>query len=297
MDQNSPIANATPIGVALVLFGSASMATVATFAKLALDGGASLLTVIAIRGFVGAAIMAGVVIIAGQGFRVRKGIAYLCLLSGLAYAVMSYGLIGAVVYIPVSLVMLLFFVHPVIVAVVHHLRGDTLLTGNKFMLILAVFAGLGFALAPDLTNLDPIGIALALLAALGVTAMIFLNSRAQKETASTVITFYMTMVTVVVFTVATSATDAWVFPQTTPGWLGLWGTGLGLGFGLLAYFAAFRFIGPVRTSVISTIEPLLAILFAVAVLAETLSPLQWFGALAVVCALVFFELPSRPRKS
>ena len=40
----------------------------------------------------------------------------------------------------------------------------------------------------------------------------------------------------------------------------------------------------------------LAIVFAVAVLAETLGPLQWFGALAVVFALVLFELPPRAPK-
>lgn len=296
MGREMPRINATPIGIALVLFGSASMAMVPTFAKLALNGGAEVLTVIATRGIIGAIIMASVVLLAGQGFRLRPPIAFLCLLSGLAYTAMSYGFIGAVAFIPVSLMMLLFFVHPIIVAVVHHLRGETPLTPAKFALILAVFAGLGFALAPDLGHLDWRGIALSLLAALGGTGMILLNASAQKEAASTVITFYMTMVTVVVFAIVTSALDGWVFPTTALGWVGLWGTGLGLGFGLLAYFAAFQFIGPVRSSVISTVEPLMAILFAVAVLAEKLSPVQWFGALAVVTTLVFFELPSRAGK-
>lgn len=286
----------TPIGIALVLFGSAAMAMVPTAAKLALNAGASLLTVITVRGFIGAAVMAAMLVFLGQGFRARRAILLLSLLSGLCYSAMSYGFIGAVALIPVSLMLLIFFIHPIIVAVVHHYRGETTLTLWKVALILAVFVGLGFALGPDLSSLDPLGVALALLAAASVSGMIFLNARAQREASSTLITFYMTMVTVVVFGMATAISSAWVFPVTSVGWVGLFGTGLGLGFGLLAYFAAFRFIGPVRASMISTVEPLMGILFAVAVLGEMLEAWQWIGVLVVIVALVFFEMPERENR-
>ncbi|MCP4318621.1 MAG: DMT family transporter [Hyphomicrobiales bacterium] len=293
MSDETQRLGATPIGIALVLLGSASMAMVPTAAKLALNDGASLLTVITVRGFIGAAVMAVMLVGLGQGFRARRVVLLLCLFSGLCYTAMSYGFIGAVAYIPVSLMLLIFFLHPIIVAVVHHYRGETTLSFSKVMLIFAVFVGLGFALGPDLSSLDPLGIALALLAAASVSGMIFLNARAQKEATSTLITFYMTMVTVGIFGLATIATADWMFPVTPVGWAGLMGTGLGLGFGLLSYFAAFRFIGPVRASVISTVEPLMGILFAVAVLGEALGLWQWVGVFVVIMALVFFELPER----
>lgn len=285
--------SATPIGIALVLFGSASMAIVPTFAKLALNDGTSLMTVITVRGLIGAAIMATVVAMLGQGFRLKRAILFLCLFSGLCYTAMSYGFIGAVAYIPVSLMLLIFFIHPIIVAVVHHYRGETMLSIMKVALILVVFVGLAFALGPDFTSLNPFGIALALLAAASVTGMIFLNARAQKQASSTLITFYMTMVTVVVFGLVTAVSGDWKLPGSTIGWVGLMGTGFGLGFGLLAYFAAFNYIGPVRASVISTVEPLFGILFAVAVLGEALGFWQWVGVLTVVSALVVFEMPER----
>ncbi|MEX3008426.1 EamA family transporter [Hoeflea sp. TYP-13] len=293
MSDDTRASGTAAIGIALVLFGSASMAMVPTFAKLALDSGTSLLTVITIRGVIGAAIMGGLLVVLGNGFQAPRGVLLLCLLSGLCYTAMSYGLIGAVAYIPVSLMLLIFFIHPIIVALVHHYRGETTLTLSKVALIVAVFAGLGFALGPDLSTLNPFGIALAILAAVSVTGMIFLNARAQREAGSTLITFYMTLVTLVIFGPATTASGAWVFPATSIGWAGLAGTGLGLGFGLLAYFAAFRFIGPVRTSVISTVEPLFGILFAVAVLGEALGPWQWIGVVVVITALVLFEMPQR----
>ena len=43
MSQDTPLENATAIGIALLVFGSAAMAMGPTFAKLALDGGASVL--------------------------------------------------------------------------------------------------------------------------------------------------------------------------------------------------------------------------------------------------------------
>ncbi len=64
--------------------------------------------------------------------------------------------------------------------------------------------------------------------------------------------------------------------------------------GLVAFFAAFRFIGPVRATMLSNVEPLLGVLFAVAVLGERLGSLQWAGVALVVAALVLFEAsPSR----
>ena len=230
MSDETARLGATPIGIALVLFGSASMAIVPTLAKLALVDGASLMTVITVRGLIGAAIMAAMVGLTGQGFRARRGILLICLLSGICYTAMSYGFIGAVAFIPVSLMLLIFFIHPIIVAVVHHYRGETTLSFVKILLIVVVFVGLAFALGPDLSSLNPFGIALAFLAAVSVTGMIFLNARAQKEASSTLITFYMTMVTVVVFGLVTGVTGDWTWPNSPVGWAGLLGTGLGAWF-------------------------------------------------------------------
>jgi hypothetical protein len=57
------------------------------------------------------------------------------------------------------------------------------------------------------------------------------------------------------------------------------------------FFAAFRFIGPVRATMLSNIEPLLGALFAVAVLGESLNSLQWTGVALAVAALVLLRRP------
>jgi drug/metabolite transporter (DMT)-like permease len=77
------------------------------------------------------------------------------------------------------------------------------------------------------------------------------------------------------------------------GWLGVAAAGAGIGVGLLAFFASLRHLSPVRATMLSTVEPLLSVLVAAAVLGERLTPLRWAGVVAVIAALVLFEAANR----
>jgi drug/metabolite transporter (DMT)-like permease len=107
------------------------------------------------------------------------------------------------------------------------------------------------------------------------------------------VNFYLTAVTVAVFACVATALDGWALPSGTVGWLGLGGAGVGITVGLLTFLAAFRFIGAVRATMMSNVEPLFGILFAVVLLGERLHPSQWAGVVLVVAALVLFEMPPR----
>jgi drug/metabolite transporter (DMT)-like permease len=86
-----------------------------------------------------------------------------------------------------------------------------------------------------------------------------------------------------------AALGAWALPVGAGGWLGVLVAGLGVGLGVLAFFAALRHLSLVRASMLCCVEPLLAILLAAAILGEGLQPAQWLGALVVVGALALFE--------
>ncbi len=293
MPENHSAPRARLIGISLVLLSTAAIAIVPTAAKLAFDGGSNTLTVVTVRGAIAVAMMSVLVLVSGKGFRAGGQVLKWCLVSGLFYTLMSYGFIGSVAYIPVSLAVLICFTHPIFVALIASWQGKERLTLRKLSLALAVFLGLAIVLGPDLSELDPYGVGLAALAAVSVCGMILFNARAQESASSALVNLYMTSVTVVIFTAATTSMGAWSLPTVPQGWLGLIGAGVGLAVGLLAFFAAFRYIGPVRATMISNIEPLLAILFAVAVLGESLAAWQWAGAFLVIFALILFELPER----
>ena len=190
--------------------------------------------------------------------------------------------------------MLVYSTHPVLLAYVFHRQGRERFTRWKLALALAVLAALGLVLGGGAGVPDGIGVALAALASLSVCGVILLGAHAQREGAtSTQVNIAMMAVATAVAGIATTAAGAWSPPTGAVGWLGVAGVGAGVTVGLVAFFAAFRFIGPVRATMLSNAEPLLGVLFAVAVLGERLSALQWSGVALAVAALVLFEAPPR----
>jgi drug/metabolite transporter (DMT)-like permease len=296
MPPSTTVTDRQGVGIALVVISAMAIAIVPTAARLAYDGGSNTLTVVTLRGLIAIALIGAYLGFSGGSFRASPSAIRWSILSGLFYAAMAYGYLGSVAYIPVSLAILIFFIHPILIALIAHLLGKEHLGPKKLMLALMVFVGLAAVVGPDMSTLDPMGIALALLAAVTVCGMILCNAEAQREASSTLVNLYMTTVTAVIFVAVTSLLGTWVFPSTSLGWAGIIGAGLGLALGLLGFFAAFRFIGAVRATMISNLEPLLGILLAMAILGERLEGWQWAGALVVFAGLILFEMPERNRK-
>ncbi|SEP16413.1 Threonine/homoserine efflux transporter RhtA [Rhodospirillales bacterium URHD0017] len=285
------------LGVLLVLLSGLAIAIVPTAAKVAFEGGANTLTVVTLRGVVGVALMALFMVTVGQSFRLPARTFAPCAAAGFAHALVAYGFIGSVAHIPVSLVVLIYATHPILLAFIFHLQGHERLTSRKLTLAFTVLVGLALVLGGELGALNAIGVALAALASLAVCVVILLGARAQRAGATaTQVNLVMIAVATIVCGAVTTAGGAWSVPAGMVGWLGLAGAGGGVTIGLVAFFAAFRFIGPVRATMLSNVEPLLGILFAVVVLGERLIALQWTGVALAVAALTLFEAsPSRRR--
>ncbi|MGE3988785.1 EamA family transporter [Pseudorhodoplanes sp.] len=281
------------VGVGLVLTSAVAFAIGPTSAKVALDNGANILTVVTSRGLIGATLLALLVVVFRQGFRInRPALRWSLLCSGFS-ALMVYGLIGAVATIPVSVAILIFFVHPIVIATIVHWRGGDRLTGGKLLLALGALAGLALALAPTFDTLDPKGVALAALAAVTVCGAILSGAHAQQHATSTQVNLYVTGLGGALFAVITSALGAWSLPANGIGWLGLAGAGIGIGVGLLTFFASFRYLSAVRATMLSNVEPLLSILLAAVILGQWLAPVQWIGAAIMIGAIVLFEAAGR----
>jgi drug/metabolite transporter (DMT)-like permease len=289
-DRESSSRQAT--GISLVVLSALFTAVVPTAAKLAHDAGTTTLTVLSARGLIAVVVLSLTMFATGQRFAIGRKALLACILAGLAYLFMSYGYIGSVAYIPVILAVLIYFTHPLLLAISSHLRGAERLNGRKIGLAVAVLVGLALALGPELAVLDPVGIALAVLASVAVCGLILFAVEAQKGASSIQVMVYSSLVTSVLFSALATGLDAWSMPQSMSGWTGLALAGLGSAVGLLAFFAAFRHISPVRATMISNLEPLLGVLIAVAVLGERLQGWQWLGVVVVVAGLVLFEKAS-----
>ncbi len=276
-----------------MLVSTVAFAVGPTAAKLALDNGGNPLTVVILRGVVGAALMVPLIPLSPGGFRVDRRALAACAGCGVGYAVTIYAFIDAVGRIPVVVAVLIFFLHPMLIAAIAHWRGGERLTPTKLGLAVAALAGLGLVLGPGFDALDPAGIALALIAAVGMCGMVLASARAQAHATSTQVNFYATAVSSLGFAAIATGAGAWALPVNLVGWLGVTGAGAGIGLGLLMFFAALRYLSPVRATMLSTVEPLLSVLFAAAVLGERLAPVRWAGVALVIAALVLFEAAGR----
>lgn len=285
------------VGIALVLTSAVGFAIGPIAAKIALDNGANVLTVVALRGLAGAALLALLIVVLRQGFRIDRTAWRWSLLCAAFSAAMVYGLIGAVATIPVAVTILIFFVHPIVIAVIFHWGGSDRLTPGKLLLALLAFAGLALALAPAFDTLQPAGLALAALAAVTVCGSIITGARAQQHATSTQVNFYVTALGGALFAAIASVLGGWSLPSNIVGWLGVGGAGVGIAVGLLTYFASFRYLSPVRATMLSNVEPLLSILLAAAILGQWLSPIQWVGAGIMIGAIVLFEAAGRHERN
>ncbi len=295
-DGTSSAASRTVKGILLVLLSACGIATVQTFARLAFEAGSNTLTVVSLRSVVSAAIIALFMVGTSANFWMKRSALLLCLLLGGAYAAMSFGFIGSVAYVPVAVAVLVFFTHPVLIAVASHGLGRERLTHRRLLLALAALVGIAFTLGQGLGRIDLRGVLLAGLASVAITAIILLGNRVLRSGVGSVsMNFAMTVSVAGLSIVVTTIAGAWAFPSTMLGWFGLLGAGVGTAVGMLAFFAAFSQIGPVRATMLSNVEPLLGIVIAAAVLGEQLGALQWVGVVVVVAALVLFEASGADR--
>lgn len=284
---------AASAGVPLVLFSALAFAFGPVGARLAFEDGSNALSVVALRGVAAALLMAAIVLAWRQGFVLDRRAWPWTLACGVFQGVAVYGFLGAVERVPVGVAVLIFFTHPFLLAGFAHLRGSEPITARKLGLMTAAFGGLALVLGAQGGAPDSHGLVLAALSSVAISGMILCVGQAQARASSAQVNLYATIAGTLGAALVATALGGWALPAGGVGWFGVLLAGVGVGLGVLAFFAALRHLGFVRASVLCCVEPLLSILLAALILGEGLRPLQWLGALILVLALALFEASGR----
>lgn len=286
-------AQSNAAGIALALASALAFALAPASAKLAFESGANALTIVAIRSAAGAVLMLLLVQWAHGRLTLGKAGLLWSLVAGAFYGVTIYCFIASLATTSVRVAILIFFLHPLIIALTQSALGPERITLAKLALAGATLAALTVAIDPTGEDIDPIGGAYALASAVAMAGMVLLSARASRHASSMQISLVVNLLSALVFASLATFAGAWDLPVGMTGWLGIAGTSAALALGLLLFFAALRHIGAVRATMLTNIEPLLSIVVAGVMLGERLSPLQWTGAVGVVAGLVLFESASR----
>jgi drug/metabolite transporter (DMT)-like permease len=102
-------------GIALVVLSAICIAIVPSLAKLAYDGGSNTLSVITGRSVVSVIITLALLLLLRRPMQIPFRPLAIGLVMGVGYAIILYGYLGAVNYLPVNQAILIYFIHPLLV--------------------------------------------------------------------------------------------------------------------------------------------------------------------------------------
>jgi drug/metabolite transporter (DMT)-like permease len=209
------------------------------------------------------------------------------------YAALLYGYIGAVQFLPVNRVVLIFFIHPLLVSFIVMYRGKEGVTATAVTASVVALIGLVLAIGLSADNSDPRGIGLAAVAMVAAAIYILGNASAVREASSLAVAFYMMLSAAVTLSILFAVFGQTALPTTVLSWIGFVGVAFGATIGTITFISGMAHIGAARAAMISSVEPVLGVLFAVAVLGERVTLVQAGGIIMVFAAIATMEFSRR----
>jgi drug/metabolite transporter (DMT)-like permease len=273
-------------GYLLVLVAAACFGTLGMFSKLFYDAGGEAWTLLFLR----FAVTGPVLVVLALALRERlpnRRVALLGALLGVLQIGVAYSLFEGFERAPVALVTLLYFAYPLVTAV-----GATLLyreeLGLRRGVILAVaLAGVALTIGiPDSANW--VGIVLGLVAGLCVSALI-LSSRYLMVSGDlspvTLSALMFTSPAIVLALVIPARAPSFDLSGEAWGWA-LAAVFVGAVIPITLFYSGVKRAGATAAGLLSTVEPVVSVLLAYAVLGESLSALQFIGGTLIIMSVI-----------
>ena len=277
---------------------AAAFGALPIFARLAYAAGVDLYGILVPRFAFGAAVLALVAL--ARGARWPRGRTLLALLAmgALGYAGQSFLYFSALKHADASLVALLLYSFPFIVAVLAAaFLGERLDVARVGVLLLA---GAGLVMTIGGGHGTAVGVALGLGAALVYAVYIVVGSRVLSGVdpiaASSLICAAAATSYGVLAGAGALAGAGPRWPVTAAGWLPVIALALvGTALAIATFFAGLRLLGATLTSVLSTLEPVVSVTLAAAVLGERIGVMQALGGAIVIGTAIWLAFRPPPR--
>jgi drug/metabolite transporter (DMT)-like permease len=287
-------------GTLMSLGSGAAFGAMAVFGKLAYDEGATVGTLLAVRFALAAAMFWALVLASGAARDVRAlasrdacvGLA----LGACGYAIQSGCFFAALERIDASLLSLLLYTFPSIVAAAAVALGRERITGPRLAALALASGGLTLVVAgAGAGALDPLGAALGLGAAVVYSTYILVSEGVARRMRPTVLSALVSTGAAVSLIAGTTLLGQFRPDELTAagwGWLACLAV-VSTVAAISLFFAGLRRVGPTAASILATVEPLVTVLLAFLVFGETLGPIQVLGGAFVLTAVVVLTASRR----
>jgi len=286
-------------GAALVATSAAAFGALPIFARLAYAHGVDLLGILVPRFAIGAGLLA--LIAAARGLRWPRGRTLVAALAmgGLGYTAQSFLYFSALRHADASLVALLLYSFPFIVAVLAVLFLHERLNAARVAALVAAAVGLMLTIGGGQGS--SLGIVLGLGAALVYAVYIIVGSQVLRDVDPIVSSGLICAAAAVSYGAIAFARGLsgvqTQWPAGAQAWLPV--TALAVVSTVLAiaaFFAGLQRLGPTPTSVLSTLEPVVSVALAAAVLGERITAMQLLGGGVIIGTAIWLALmPAAPR--
>lgn len=295
MNADTPVVNARDarVGAGLTLLAASGFAAVSILTSVAMRAGLSLSTVLTWR-----YVLSAVVLVTWVGtqrypkrMRPAESMRWMAIGGG-GQALMVYLALSSLAYVSAATLAFLFYTYPVWVTLVQAVRGAERLDGRRVAALLLSFGGTALMVGSPLADgVAWRGVALALGAAMLYGLLIPAMQWMQKDWPIAVTSAWSKIGAAFCFLVLSVGDGTFAYAMPGSAWaaiiaLTLWSTVLPSVFFLMGLMR----LGPVRTAIISTVEPFLTALLGAAVLGQPLTLATLGGGAAIIAAVIVLQV-------
>ena len=274
----------------LIILSALSFGSISVLTVLVTAAGVPLLTAMAWRYLLGVTLLGAV----ARPGRIRsiptRRVVQLVVTGGCGQALITYLSLHALEYIPVGPLAFLFYTYPAWVALLAALRKTERLTSVRVIALTLALAGVTIMVGAPTEKLNPIGVMLALGSALLYSAYLPALEHVQAGIPAVIATFLLIGGAAIAFVMAALLTGDLFIPAGITVWseilvLAVVSTVVAF----LTLIKGLAVLGPVRTSIVATVEPFFTATLGVMVLGNQMSTTTLLGGILIAGAVLLIQ--------
>ncbi|HWI72934.1 MAG TPA: DMT family transporter [Baekduia sp.] len=288
---SAPSSVASRRGIALCVLSACAFGAMAVFAKQAYASGVNVVTLLAVRFVLAAALFWALAVARGARLPGRRVVVGALALGAFGYAAQGGLYFGALTRIDASLASLLTYIYPVLVFGAALAMGREHLSGRRLgALALASCGTLLVLLGGSIGAVDEAGVAMALGCAVVYAGYILVSDRMVGAVDPFVLAALVTTGAAASMVVVGGGTGSLDAGFAGAGWLWIAALAAATVVGISAFLTGMREVGPGTASIVSTVEPAVTVGLATSIYGEALGSSQLAGGVLVLGAVVILQL-------
>lgn len=274
----------------MVLSAAAGFGTIAIFGKLGVDAGLNNATMLAFRFAIATVILVGFLGLRGLAVAPTRRQLLVAVGLGATYAVLTGAFFWGLLYVTAGLAVITLYTYPIYVFAISVAVLGERITARKLVALVLAIAGVVLIVGLDTAGFDAAGVALVSVAAVAYAVYTTGNRFAVGDIGAERLAAVAMGTSAVAFVGYGLASGRLFLPDAAAQWGVIAGLAtLGTAVPIVLFAHGLRRIEASRASVLTTLEPPVAVTLGVVVLGEALSPGILVGGILVLAGITFIQ--------